>query len=50
MSKRKFADDTSLEKIMSSEGRLQEKTLERRKSILADFKKFVSNKLEINEV
>ena len=42
MSKRKFEDETALDKIMSSEGRLQEKTVDRRKAILEDFKTFVA--------
>lgn len=43
MSKRKYGkDEKSIMKIMSSEGRLQEKTIQRRKTILEDFKNFVS--------
>ena len=41
MSKRKYGNEKSIQKIMSPEGRLQDKTIQRRKAILNNFKKYV---------
>ena len=39
-------DSDRLDKLMSSEGRLQEKTIKRRKSILEDFKNNIASRGE----
>ena len=50
MSKRKFGDlqDEDLDKMMSNEGRLQEKTTKRRKSVLAAFRTFAYDEASVD--